>query len=205
MPRQLVLFVCTKMTYVLCCCFGPVFVEHSLTSTIVLCRCPPEILSTIINRYQVARKSQLQKGLNPKLKQPCLTGHIFYYGNLKGLVVLLAINGQAACGACTVHIDGDAVRSCSFAVQYAQNKHITTIEGLSSGEKLHPVQQAWIEEIVPQCGYCQPGFMMSVANLLEKIPNPTDEEIDDNITNICRCGTYYRMRKAIHRAAELKG
>lgn len=112
--------------------------------------------------------------------------------------------GQAACGACTVHIDGDAVRSCSFAAQYAQSKHITTIEGLSSGEKLHPVQQAWIEEIVPQCGYCQPGFMMSVTNLLDKIPNPTDEEIDDNITNICRCGTYYRMRKAIHRAAELK-
>jgi isoquinoline 1-oxidoreductase subunit alpha len=112
--------------------------------------------------------------------------------------------GQAACGACTVHIDGDAIRSCSFAAQYAQNKHITTIEGLSSGEKLHPVQQAWIEEIVPQCGYCQPGFMMSAANLLDKIPNPSDEDIDDNITNICRCGTYYRMRKAIHRAASLK-
>lgn len=112
--------------------------------------------------------------------------------------------GQAACGACTVHIDGDAIRSCSFAAQYAQNKHITTIEGLSTGEKLHPIQQAWIEEIVPQCGYCQPGFMMSAANLLDKIPNPTDEEIDDNITNICRCGTYYRMRKAIHRAAALK-
>lgn len=112
--------------------------------------------------------------------------------------------GQAACGACTVHIDGDAIRSCSFAAQYAQNKHITTIEGLSTGEKLHPIQQAWIEEIVPQCGYCQPGFMMSAANLLDKIPNPTDEEIDDNITNICRCGTYYRMRKAIHRAASLK-
>jgi isoquinoline 1-oxidoreductase subunit alpha len=112
--------------------------------------------------------------------------------------------GQAACGACTVHIDGDAIRSCSFAAQYAQNKHITTIEGLSNGEKLHPVQQAWIEEIVPQCGYCQPGFMMSAANLLDKIPNPTDEEIDDNITNICRCGTYYRMRKAIHRAASIK-
>ena len=112
--------------------------------------------------------------------------------------------GQAACGACTVHIDGDAIRSCSLAVQYAQNKHITTIEGLSVGEKLHPVQQAWIEEIVPQCGYCQPGFMMAVANLLDKIPNPTDEEIDNNITNICRCGTYYRMRKAIHRAASFK-
>jgi isoquinoline 1-oxidoreductase subunit alpha len=112
--------------------------------------------------------------------------------------------GKAMCGACTLHIDGDAVRSCSYSAKYAQGKDITTIEGISSGEKLHPVQQAWIDEIVPQCGYCQPGFMMATANLLDKIPNPTDQDIDDNITNICRCGTYYRMRKAIHRAASLK-
>ena len=133
--------------------------------------------------------------------QACWTGWSFSSVESPSMVVMCLF--WAYC-ACTVHIDGDAVRSCSFAAQYAQNKHITTIEGLSTGEKLHPVQQAWIEEIVPQCGYCQPGFMMSVANLLEKIPNPTDEEIDDNITNICRCGTYYRMRKAIHRAASLK-
>ncbi len=112
--------------------------------------------------------------------------------------------GKAACGACTLHVDGNAVRSCSFPVKFANNKSVTTIEGLSSGEALHPVQQAWIEEIVPQCGYCQPGFMMATAAMLEKIPHPTDKDIDDNIVNVCRCATYYRMRKAIHRAAEIK-
>ncbi len=114
--------------------------------------------------------------------------------------------GKAACGTCTIHVDGEAVRSCSFAAKFAEGKEITTIEGLSTDENnLHPVQQAWIEEIVPQCGYCQPGFMMATAALLNKIPKPTDEDIDDNIVNICRCGTYYRMRKAIHRAAEIGG
>jgi isoquinoline 1-oxidoreductase alpha subunit len=112
--------------------------------------------------------------------------------------------GKAACGACTIHVDGKAVRSCSYAVKYVEGKEVTTIEGLSSDGNLHPVQQAWKEEIVPQCGYCQPGFMMSTAALLNEIPNPTDEDIDNNIVNICRCGTYYRMRKAIHRAAEIK-
>lgn len=112
--------------------------------------------------------------------------------------------GKAACGACTLMIDGDAIRSCSYAVKFAEGKEVTTIEGLSSEGKIHPVQQAWIEEIVPQCGYCQPGFMMATAALLKRIPNPTDEDIDQNIMNICRCGTYYRMRKAIHRAAEIQ-
>jgi isoquinoline 1-oxidoreductase alpha subunit len=112
--------------------------------------------------------------------------------------------GKAACGACTIHVDGKVVRSCSYAVKYVEGKEVTTIEGLSSDGNLHPVQQAWKEEIVPQCGYCQPGFMMSTAALLNEIPNPTDEDIDNNIVNICRCGTYYRMRKAIHRAAEIK-
>lgn len=111
--------------------------------------------------------------------------------------------GKAACGACTLHVDGESVRSCSYPVKMVEGKSVTTIEGLSEGNKLHPVQQAWMEEIVPQCGYCQPGFMMATAALLKKIPNPTDEDIDNNIVNICRCGTYYRMRKAIHRAAEL--
>ena len=110
--------------------------------------------------------------------------------------------GKAACGACTLHVDREAVRSCSYPVKFAEGKHITTIEGLGDAENPHPVQTAWIEEVVPQCGYCQPGFMMATAALLNKIPNPTDEEIDDNIINVCRCGTYYRMRKAIHRAAE---
>jgi len=113
--------------------------------------------------------------------------------------------GKAACGACTIHVNGEAIRSCSFPAKYAEGKEITTIEGLSPDrENLHPVQQAWKEEVVPQCGYCQPGFMMATAALLEKIPNPTDEDIDNNIINICRCATYYRMRKAIHRAAEIK-
>lgn len=112
--------------------------------------------------------------------------------------------GKAACGACTLHVDGQAVRSCSYAVKFAEDKSITTIEGLGTKENPHPVQQAWIEEVVPQCGYCQPGFMMATAALLEKIPRPTDEDIDNNILNVCRCATYYRMRKAIHRAARLK-
>ncbi len=112
--------------------------------------------------------------------------------------------GKAACGACTIHVDGKAVRSCSFATKYAEGTEITTIEGLSSGGQKHPVKQAWEDEIVPQCGYCQPGFIMATAAMLTEIPNPTDQEIDDNIINICRCGTYYRMRKAIHRAADLK-
>ncbi|MEQ8572493.1 MAG: (2Fe-2S)-binding protein [Fulvivirga sp.] len=112
--------------------------------------------------------------------------------------------GKAACGACTIQVDGDAIRSCSYAVKYAEGKNITTIEGLGNKENPHPVQQAWIEEIVPQCGYCQPGFMMATAALLEKNPNPSDKDIDDNIINICRCGTYYRMRKAIKKAAEIK-
>ena len=112
--------------------------------------------------------------------------------------------GKAACGACTIHVDGKQTRSCSFPVKMAEGKNITTIEGLSDGDNLHPVQQAWMEEIVPQCGYCQPGFMMATAALLATNPDPTDEDIDNNIVNVCRCGTYYRMRKAIHRAAEIK-
>lgn len=111
--------------------------------------------------------------------------------------------GKAACGACTLHVDGEAVRSCSYSVKFAEGKNVTTIEGLGSRENPHPVQQAWIEHVVPQCGYCQPGFMMATAALLDKNPNPTDEDIDKNIVNVCRCATYARMRKAIHRAAEL--
>ena len=111
--------------------------------------------------------------------------------------------GKAACGACTLHVDGEAVRACSYAIKFAEGKEITTIEGLGSKENPHPVQQAWIEEIVPQCGYCQPGFMMATAALIKEVPEPTDEDIDKNIINVCRCATYYRMRKAIHRAAEL--
>ncbi|WP_445382573.1 (2Fe-2S)-binding protein [Robiginitalea sp. IMCC43444] len=112
--------------------------------------------------------------------------------------------GKAACGACTVLIDGEALRSCVYPARLAAGKEITTIEGLGSEAEPHPVQQAWSEEIVPQCGYCQPGFMMATAGLLNKTPEPSDADIDRAITNICRCGTYYRMRKAIHRAVAIQ-
>ena len=111
--------------------------------------------------------------------------------------------GKAACGACTLLIDGMAVRSCSYPVQFAEGRKITTIEGLGTPDQPHPVQQAWVEEIVPQCGYCQPGFIMATAALLHQNPAPTDEDINSAITNICRCGTYYRVKKAIHRAAQI--
>jgi isoquinoline 1-oxidoreductase alpha subunit len=108
--------------------------------------------------------------------------------------------GIAACGACTVHIDGSAVRSCSFPLSAVKDQKITTIEGLS-GNRSHPVQKAWIAEQVPQCGYCQSGMIMAAAALLAEKPHPSDAEIDAAITNICRCGTYQRIRKAIHVAA----
>ncbi|MEI7583508.1 (2Fe-2S)-binding protein [Runella sp.] len=113
--------------------------------------------------------------------------------------------GAALCGACTLHIDGEAYRSCSIPVSFAEGKEVTTLEGLSESEdNLHPVQQAWMEENVPQCGYCQPGFMMAAAGLLAKNPNPTDEDIKTGISNICRCGTQPRILKAIKRAAQIQ-
>ena len=109
--------------------------------------------------------------------------------------------GAAQCGACTVHVDGLAVRSCSVPVSAVSGAKITTIEGLASGGKLHKVQKAWLDHDVPQCGYCQSGMIMAVAALLKKNPKPTDADIDAAITNICRCGTYARIRTAIHTAA----
>ena len=109
--------------------------------------------------------------------------------------------GVAACGACTVHIEGEAVRSCSYPVSLAAGKPITTIEGLSP-DRSHALQKAWIVEQVPQCGYCQSGMLMAAAALLKSVPRPTDAQIDAAMTNICRCGTYHRIRRAIHRAAE---
>jgi isoquinoline 1-oxidoreductase alpha subunit len=110
--------------------------------------------------------------------------------------------GIAQCGACTVHLDGQAVRSCSVRVGDVGSQKITTIEGLAEDRK-HPVQQAWIAEDVPQCGYCQSGQIMAAAAFLAATPNPTDADIDDGLTNICRCGTYPRIRAAVHRAAAL--
>ena len=109
--------------------------------------------------------------------------------------------GIAQCGACTVHVDGAALRSCALPVSAADGKSITTIEGLTESGTLHRVQKAWVEHDVPQCGYCQSGMIMAVAALLREKPNPTDAEIDAAITNICRCGTYQRVRAAIHAAA----
>ncbi|HWY44614.1 MAG TPA: (2Fe-2S)-binding protein [Candidatus Sulfotelmatobacter sp.] len=112
--------------------------------------------------------------------------------------------GMALCGACTVHINGEASRSCITPISAVAGKKIITIEGLSA-DGSHPVQQAWMEEDVPQCGYCQSGQIMSAVALLSKKPKPTDADIDDFMSgNICRCGTYQRIRKAIHRAADLQ-
>ena len=111
--------------------------------------------------------------------------------------------GKALCGACTVHVDGQARRSCVTAVGDVADQPITTVEGLATDAALHPVQQAWIAENVPQCGYCQAGQIMSAVALLRAKPKPTDAEIDDAMSaNLCRCGTYPRIRKAVHRAAE---
>ena len=110
--------------------------------------------------------------------------------------------GVAACGACTVHVDGMPVRSCAMAASDVAGRTVVTIEGLGQG-RLHAVQKAWIEQQVPQCGYCQPGFIMSAAALLAANPKPTDQDIDEALSNICRCGTYSAIRRAVHRAAAL--
>ena len=112
--------------------------------------------------------------------------------------------GMSLCGACTVHLDGEPVRACVMPVSVAAGKKITTIEGLSE-DGSHPLQKAWVEHQTPQCGYCQTGMIMSAAALLAKKPQPTDTDIDESITNICRCGTYTRIRAAIHTAAKNSG
>jgi isoquinoline 1-oxidoreductase alpha subunit len=110
--------------------------------------------------------------------------------------------GVAQCGACTVHVDGQQMRSCAMPVSAAVGKKITTVEGLAQNGKLTKVQQAWLANDVPQCGYCQSGMIMAVSALLAKTPNPTDAQIDAAITNICRCGTFQQVREAIHMAAK---
>ncbi len=109
--------------------------------------------------------------------------------------------GIAQCGACTVHVDGMAVRSCSFPLSEAVGKQITTIEGIAQGGTLTAVQKAWIDHDVPQCGYCQSGMIMAVVALLKEKPKPSDKDIDEAISNICRCGTFQQVRAAIHSAA----
>jgi isoquinoline 1-oxidoreductase alpha subunit len=110
--------------------------------------------------------------------------------------------GIAQCGACTVHLDGAAVRSCVMPISAVAGKKITTIEGLASGATMHKVQKAWIDHDVPQCGYCQSGMIMAAAALLKQKPKPTDADIDAAVTNICRCGTFQQVREAIHAAAK---
>ena len=110
--------------------------------------------------------------------------------------------GVAQCGACTVHVDGEPVRSCVMPVSAVEGKKITTIEGLAVNGRLSKVQKAWLDNDVPQCGYCQSGMIMAVTALLNKTPKPTDAQIDAAITNICRCGTFQQVREAIHAAAK---
>jgi len=110
--------------------------------------------------------------------------------------------GVADCGACTVHVNGEATRTCVLPVEAVEGAEITTIEGLGKAGNLHRLQQAWIDEQVPQCGYCQSGMLMAAAALLDENSSPSDVDIDEAITNICRCGTYSRIRRAIHRAAQ---
>jgi isoquinoline 1-oxidoreductase alpha subunit len=112
--------------------------------------------------------------------------------------------GIAACGACTVHVNGKAARSCSLPVSAVAGASITTIEGLAADGRLHAVQQAWIDHQVPQCGYCQSGMIMAVAALLAERPHPTDQDVDDAITNICRCGTFARVRRAVQALVRLE-
>ncbi|MBT8461018.1 MAG: (2Fe-2S)-binding protein [Gemmatimonadetes bacterium] len=123
--------------------------------------------------------------------------------NLKGTKYAC---GAGLCGSCTVHVDGEPVRSCITTVDSVAGKAVTTIEGLAEDQRLHPVQAAWVEANTPQCGYCHPGQIMSAVALLERTPSPTDEEIDAAMSgNVCRCGTYLRIRDAIHRAAGSAG
>lgn len=110
--------------------------------------------------------------------------------------------GIGQCGACTVHLDGEAARACVVPISAAAGKRVVTIEGLAQGARLHPVQQAWIDHQVPQCGYCQGGQILAAVALLRKHPRPTDRQIDEAMSNICRCGTYARIRTAIHSVAK---
>ncbi len=140
-----------------------------------------------------------QHTLNLDLETPLLwvlRDHLKLHGTKYGC-------GIEQCGACTVHVNGRAVRSCGITVGEVAGKEITTIEGLSTGS-IHPVQQAWKEVDVPQCGYCQTGMIMASAALLERNAQPSDKDINRSVTNICRCGTYNQVRKAIHRAAQIK-
>lgn len=159
-------------------------------------------MSSAINPGQtlIINKKKVDINADVSLDMPLL----WFLRDLIGLTGTKFGCGMAQCGACTVHLDGEAVRSCVTPVSRALGKEIVTIEGLSvNGD--HPLQQAWAEVNVPQCGYCQSGQIMSAAVLLQQNPDPTDSDIDDALSgNICRCGTYLRIRKAIHIAANIQ-
>ena len=141
-------------------------------------------------------------GREARSEQPADTPLLWVIRDTIGLTGTKYGCGIAQCGACTVHIDGVATRSCSVPISAVGAKKITTIEGLAANGTLHKVQQAWIDHDVPQCGYCQSGMIMAVAALLKAKPKPTDADIDASITNICRCGTFQQVRAAIHAAAK---
>lgn len=151
-------------------------------------------MNTLLNRHAVAL---------PDATRPAHT-LLWWLREDMGLLGTRHGCGEGACGACTAWLDGQPVRTCVTPCSAAEGRHITTIEGLAEGGRLHPVQQAWIELQVPQCGYCQSGQIMAAAALLERVTDPSDEQIDAAMAgHLCRCGTYQRIRQAIHHAAHL--
>jgi isoquinoline 1-oxidoreductase subunit alpha len=187
----------------------PVFAKHRRTVWTVILTPPTHAPSIRVNSLAEKKRSRPVITLKVNGKAVSVdvdpsTPLLWVLRDTLGLTGTKYGCGMALCGACTVHLNGDAIRSCVKRVADAVGKEITTIEGLSPN-LTHPLQKAWIEVDVPQCGYCQSGQIMSAAVLLAENSNPTDTDIDDAMTgNICRCGTYQRIREAIHRAAEMK-
>src|SRR3989441_9890881 len=166
---------------------------------------PPGPFCTIESPRHIEEESMAKLNINGKVRDVQVeadTPLLWAIREQAGLTGTKYGCGIAQCGACTVHIDGAAVRSCVMPVAAAEGKKITTIEGLANGGVLHKVQKAWLDNEVPQCGYCQSGMIMAVAALLKDKPKPTDADIDATVTNICRCGTFQQVREAIHAAAK---
>jgi isoquinoline 1-oxidoreductase subunit alpha len=160
------------------------------------------MLRSIIHGIHMAEITLRVNGSEKKVDVPSETPLLWVLRDTLELTGTKFGCGAGLCGACTVHLESNVVRSCSTPISQAAGKSVTTIEGLGANG-LHVLQQAWIDEEVPQCGYCQTGQIMSAAALLAKVPNPTDDQINDAMNgNLCRCGTYERIRKAIHRAAQ---
>ena len=175
--------------------------ELDLNSTILVLKCAPKRQSVDWATKGTAMANLTINGQSFNVDVEPDTPLLWVIRENVGLTGTKYGCGIAQCGACTVHVDGVAVRSCGMTVSDAAGKQITTIEGLAAGGALHRVQLAWIANDVPQCGYCQSGMIMAVAALLKDKPKPTDQDIDEAITNICRCGTFQQVREAIHAAA----